>query len=308
MKIAFFSENNTGKVPRTQPNMRTEFAWMCALNAVHYSLRDQTIFNETRVYDLGIIIIPKKGTYPWSELLRLIRSFCERVAIMQEGPNWYWQDYPIEQQFEYYNILASVDIIFAHNQSDVLYYKGHFPDKLVHVMPSLMIEDAIPPTLEKTRDVIIGGNFCSWYGGFDSYVIAKEFSDTVYAPSMGRKILGEEQIENLIHLPYLSWSEWMRELSSFKVGVHLMRTHAAGTFALNCARLGIPCIGYKGLDTQEKLHPLCTVTNMSEARQVICELRDNPHFYDQATKCQKRYYNLYTEEQFLKKFYDYCKM
>ena len=35
----------------------------------------------------------------------------------------------------------------------------------------------------------------------------------------------------------------------------MMRTHAAGTFALNCSYLGIPCIGYKGLDTQSTLHP-----------------------------------------------------
>ena len=34
-----------------------------------------------------------------------------------------------------------------------------------------------------------------------------------------------------------------------------MRTHAAGTFALNCAYLGIPCIGYSGLDTQRLCHP-----------------------------------------------------
>ena len=32
MKIAFFTEMPfNGKVPRTQPNMRTEFAWMVGL-------------------------------------------------------------------------------------------------------------------------------------------------------------------------------------------------------------------------------------------------------------------------------------
>ena len=33
MAIAFFTEMGfTGKVPRTHDNMRTEFAWMCALD------------------------------------------------------------------------------------------------------------------------------------------------------------------------------------------------------------------------------------------------------------------------------------
>ena len=35
MKIAFFTEMGfTGKIPRTHENMRTEFAWMVALNSI----------------------------------------------------------------------------------------------------------------------------------------------------------------------------------------------------------------------------------------------------------------------------------
>ena len=38
MKIAFFTEMGFGgKIPRNHDNMRTEFAWMCALNADHHS-------------------------------------------------------------------------------------------------------------------------------------------------------------------------------------------------------------------------------------------------------------------------------
>ena len=76
---------------------------------------------------------------------------------------------------------------------------------------------------------------------------------------MGRKIEGEEQMPNLNHLPYMNWVEWIKELNKRKYGIHLMKTHAAGTFALNCAYLGIPCIGYRGLDTQEICHPNLTV-------------------------------------------------
>ena len=39
MTIAFFTEMGfEGKIPRNHPNMRTEFAWMCKLNADHYPL------------------------------------------------------------------------------------------------------------------------------------------------------------------------------------------------------------------------------------------------------------------------------
>ena len=59
MKIAFFTEGNwSGKVPRNNPNMRTEMAWMCALEADHYNIHGGSIQGE---YDLGICIIPKKN-------------------------------------------------------------------------------------------------------------------------------------------------------------------------------------------------------------------------------------------------------
>ena len=41
MNIGFFSEAGyEGKVPRNHPNMRTEFAQMCALDATHHPLYD----------------------------------------------------------------------------------------------------------------------------------------------------------------------------------------------------------------------------------------------------------------------------
>ena len=42
MKISFFTEMSfTGKIPRTHENMRTEFAWMCTLNADHYNINSK---------------------------------------------------------------------------------------------------------------------------------------------------------------------------------------------------------------------------------------------------------------------------
>ena len=152
---------------------------------------------------------------------------------------------------------------------------------------------------------IIGGNFVSWYGGFDSFIIAQEFdSGKVFAPSMGRKQANEEQL--LIHLPYMNWTQWIHALNKFKYAVHLMRTHAAGTFALNCAYLGIPCIGYKGLDTQETLHPDLTVElgDLQAARNIASKLRNDVEFYDSCSKTTKELYNqYYSESVFIKKFH-----
>jgi len=291
MSIAFFTEMPfIGKVPRNLPNMRTEFAWMVALNSDHYNIKS----TPTKKYDLGIIIIPKNNP---EFNLKELKNYCDKIAVMQEGPHWYFQDYPLEKQINYYNTLTSSDIIFVHNKADKIYYQGLTNHKDIRVMKSLMIEEAIGEVAKVERKgVIIGGNFVNWYGGFDSYMVANSQFDVVSAPTMGRKQEGEEQLVSL--LPFMSWKEWIHKLNEFKIGVHLMRTHAAGTFALNCAYLGIPCIGYKGLDTQELCHPELTVNvgNLGHAKELIKELNNNSEFYNECSKQSKNYYNMYYHE------------
>ena len=229
-----------------------------------------------------------------------------KVAIdaLPDGPNWYWQDYPLQQQIWYYNTIQEADFMFVHNKSDKKYYEG-LTGKECKILPSLMIEDEIDGyvlTHENDRkNIIIGGNFCSWYGGFDSYITAQEADCPIYIPSMGRKIEGEEQMPNLNHLPYMNWVEWIHTLSQFKYGVHLMRTHAAGTFALNCAYLGIPCIGYEGLDTQEICHPDLTVKlgDLDNAKKLIIKLKTDKDFYNLCSEMAKfGYENNYQENKF----------
>ena len=295
MKIAFFTEMGfKGKIPRTHENMRTEFAWMCALDADHYNLWDVP----EQKYDLGIAINSKKNP-TWVDVNRL-RQYCSKVAVMQEGPNWYFQDYTLENQIHYFNNLTDADMIFVHNESDCKYFRGLVEGADVRVLRSLMIDDAIGDVDTVNRKgVMIGGNFVSWYGGFDSMITAAVFEDDIWAPSMGRKQDGEEQLIN--HLPYMNWKQWIHKLNEFKYGVHLMRTHAAGTFALNCAYLGIPCIGYRGLDTQELCHPNCTVDvgDIESAKRKAKRLRNDKDFYLYCSEtARQKYMEHYHETKF----------
>jgi len=294
MNIAFFSESGfDGKIPRDFDNMRTEYAWYVGLDATHHNIESiQSLDND--MYDLGIVIIPKTKidylmVYP---LIEQMKRVCKKIGTMQEGPHWYFQDYPLHQQIWFYNILMEMDVIFAHNQIDVEYYKGLTEKENVFQNKSLMIEDKIEPHIINTdaRDsVIIGGNMVRWYGGFDSYMVAQEFDEDIFAPSMGRKIENEEQMENLTHLPYMNWNDWINNLSRFKYGVHLMTTHAAGTFALNCAYHGIPCIGHEGLDTQELCFPHLSVDmgDVKKAKQLAVRLKTDKSFYDDCSKIAK---------------------
>ena len=295
MKVAFFSETgNNQRYPRDFPNSRTEVGWCLALDAPMCALE---VLPEEH-FDLGIVIIPKNNP---KVSLDFIRKCCDKVAVMQEGPHWYFQDYKIEQQFHYYNSLVSADWVYCHNKSDVKYFLG-LGCKDVRVMRSLMIPEGLIPRNEWGDATMVGGNMVSWYGGFDSYMVAREIGNPISAPSMGRKQRQEDAIEDIQYLPYLTWREWIKNLSQYSIGVHLMRTHAAGTFAMNCGFHGLPSIGYKGLDTQEILHPLTTVEvgDLQKAKEIGVRLKKDEDFYNLCMKTAiKRFKQYYTEEAWL---------
>jgi hypothetical protein len=310
-KIAFLTEMGfVGKVPANHPNMRTEFAWMHALNADHYNLHLFGSSKNLTGYDHVFIIFPKgktflssegstlvRGTNPVSELLR--QDIVERIKAkgngsvhyVQEGPHWWYNDYEISDQIYFYNFLASCDSIFTHNDSDVYYYKGLFPNKKVRPIGTLMI-DTLVKDIQPTKEdkVIIGGNFARWYGGFESYMIADNFNVPIWAQTSHAMRMGEDTLIN--HLPRVMWNEWMANLSQFKYGVHLMPTVAAGTFSLNCAYFGIPCIGNQEVDTQLLCHPSLSVAvnDLEAARELAIQLRDDKEFYNQCSEIAKNNY------------------
>ena len=98
--------------------------------------------------------------------------------------------------------MVDADWVYCHNQSDVKYYEG-IGCKDVRVMRSMMVPEGLEASSKKSNGTIIGGNFVQWYGGFDSYVVAREIPHPIVAPSMGRK----QQDENLIEDIWLSHSK-----------------------------------------------------------------------------------------------------
>ena len=122
MNIGFFSEAGyEGKVSRNHPNMRTDVAWVCALDATHHPLpKIETL--PDNLYDIGVMILPKKREmlldYP---LLEQYRRVCKKVTVMQESYYNYWHDSPIAEQIWYFNFIASMDLIFCHNDIDLRY-------------------------------------------------------------------------------------------------------------------------------------------------------------------------------------------
>ena len=212
MKVAFLTEMEfEGKISDDHPNMRTEFAWMNALEADHFNLRQ---IKNVRDYDAVLLILPKGQVYlsadggmstssqlnPISDILKfpyketLTKQNNKKVLYVQEGPTWWFNDYEVHNQIHFYNQLQSFDGILAHNEHDINFYKGLFPTKPVQAIGTLMrdfyIKDIIPKTEDKT---LIGGNFSHWYGGFQSYIVAQEFNNPIWVQESHSKRINEDK-------------------------------------------------------------------------------------------------------------------
>ena len=309
MKITFLTEMGfEGKVPSNHPNMRTEFAWMHALDATHCNLFN---YKSVKDQDHVFIIFPKGETFlnavgvklvenqnPVSQLLTVdfiseLKQSNTKVHYIQEGPSWFFNDYEIIDQFNFYNLVSKCDSIFAHNEHDTLFYKGLFPNKPVNTIRTLLIEKLIKHIIPKPEEkVIIGGNFAKWYGGFQSYIVSNAFEVDKWTQDSHAKRTNENNIPDLNHLQRLPWAGWMNVLSTFKYAVHLMPTIAAGTFSLNCAYFGIPCIGNYKVDTQRICHPDLSVDveDVNKATELALLLKNDVDFYNQCSLNAKKLY------------------
>jgi hypothetical protein len=304
MKIAFFTEGGyTGKVPRNIP-MRTDQAWVCVLNAVHHCVFKLNEVNQK--YDIGVVIIPKeknrehlvKQQYP---LIDNIRNYCDKVIIMQEGCHWDWMEDPVDTMVWFYNQLLKADLLLCHNDADVQYYQG-ITDIKSFVLPTLMIEDIVKTAPQEDR-VFVAGNWHLTYRGFDAWVISNEFDMPKYGFKAGKYKEGED-INGINYLPWMQWDQFMLELSKCKYGIQTYQS-SAGQFPLNCAYLGIPCIGYNDVNTQIDLFPDLSVKrgDILHARRLANNLQKNKEFYNRVSIKAKELYNeLYKEDKFLEKW------
>ena len=318
MTSIFLSEMGfKGKIPRNHQNMRTEFAWMCALDADHDHI---TKYEEVSGYDNVFLILPKLRTSLSADATNLgkqenpsavfynpqfvsaLKRNNKKVYIIQEGPSWLYNDYEVSEQLGYINSLLESDGVFAHNTLDVKFYKGITYNQVpVNVIPTLMIEDLLPEgkTLKIENKTLIGGNFSRWYGGVQSYLVARIFGTPIWAQTSHSKRDNEEAVPDLTHLPRVSWIDWMKNVGTYKYAVHLMPTVAAGTFSLNCAYYGIPCIGNKDVDTQSICHPELSVdvNDVESALKLAARLRDDSDFYEHCSMNSRTLYdNNFTEK------------
>jgi len=309
MKILFLSElGHTDKVPRDYRHMRTEFAQMCALQSDHLPITQIQNYQGDTDYDHVVLLISKtlqlREFLLTFDIVETARLLGKKVWFMQESTSWIHQTMKLPHQVTHVNILNSVDGILSENVTDYKYYRGVAPNTPVHTIPTLMIEDYLLDArkTEKQDKTMIGGNCSDWYGGFDSYLVADVYKNKIDMPRM-RNTDFHDQLPRLSIIPHIEFTDWIYKLSEYKYAVHLMPAITAGTFCLNSAFLGIPCIGYEESDPQRLCQPDLSVElyNIERAKQLANRLKNDEDFYKECSrKSIENYTKHYHETVFLK--------
>jgi hypothetical protein len=311
-----------GYFPVNYPNLRVLETQLLYLEAYHLPI--QKIITEGKTYKGSLLYNIGKGDFEkpyisdlyhnYHNIVGLLQEKFEGVYIYQDGEIGWWNQVDTRLQAWWYNQLIASDGILVPNSTDISFYKGLFPDKKIKVIRSVMTDEGLDKTKFKPKEnrTIVTGPLTKEYNGFSQLLLAHNLDMPVDIPPMGESRMPKDSWEmapnlGVNYLQYMSWAEWMYNLSRYKIGYMMSAATASGSFALNCAYLGIPCIGDKRADTQSILFPdlAIDVFNNEKALELTFKLKNDLDFYIEVSNKAKRLYKQeFTKEKMLKLLQD----
>ena len=311
-----------GYFPVNYPNLRVLETQLLYLEAYHLPI--QKIFNDGKTYKGSILYNIGKGGFEkpyisdlyhnYHNVVSLLQEKFDGVYIYQDGEIGWWNQVDTRLQAWWYNQLRAANGILVPNSTDIPFYKGLFPDKDIKVIRSVMTDEGLDKTKFKPQEnrTIVTGPLTREYNGFSQLLLAHNLDMPIDIPPMGESRMPKDSWEmadnlGINYLQYMSWVDWMYNLSRYKIGYMMSSATASGSFALNCAYLGIPCIGDKRADTQSILFPdlAIDVFDNKKALELTIKLKNDLDFYIEVSNKAKRLYKKeFTKEKMLQLLQD----
>lgn len=306
-----------GIFPADYPHLRVLETQLKFLDAHHIPIFK--LLTDNKTYDGNLLYNIGKGGFDkdyikylyenFNNVVELLQNKFNKVYIYQDGEIGWWNQVDVRLQVWWYNQLQTADGICIPNSTDIDFYKGLFPNSDIRVIRSVMTDEGLDKSQFKPKSdkVIINGPLTAEYNGFSQIIIAHNTGLQIDIPPMGQSKMPSDSwamADNLgvNYLPYMSWIDWMYNLNQYKIGYMLGPSMASGSFALNCAYLGIPCIGYKKADTQRLLFPdlAIDVYDNKKAIELTLRLQNDLDFYQEvSTKAKSIFSKEFTKEKMI---------
>jgi hypothetical protein len=306
--------NLEGYIPENYTNLRAAETWIKYLDAFHLNLFK--VLKEDKQYEGTCWLIIPKGQEAVNYLVQnkpdlvveLQKKFS-KIYCIQEGESTFWHKYDVTTQTWIWLQFQASDKIYTQNSYDLRYLKGLHPDKKFGLIRSVMDDSIININnfKPKTNKAILTGPFTVEYYGFAQMMVAKHTKCEIDIPPMGQSRMPKdswEMAENVgvNYLEYMMWKEWMENISQYKYGYFLVPCIGAGTFPLNCAYHGIPCIGDNRAETQKLLFPKLSINHLDleQAVKLTKKLSTDKEFYKEVSTYAKQVYKKeFSKEKFL---------
>lgn len=308
IKYSTSEMNFEGLFPVDYPHLRVLETQLLFLEAYHLPINK--ILTEGKRYDGDLLYNIGKGGFdkPYikflyenhNNIVEKLKQYFPKVYIYQDGEIGWWNQVDTRLQAWWYNQLQSADGIYVPNSSDVNFYEGLFPQSEIKVIRSVMTDEGLDKTKFKPKEdkVILNGPLTIEYNGFSQLILAHNTGMGIDIPPMGKGKMPKDSWDmapnlGVNYLPYMSWVDWMYNLSKYKIGYMLTPAIASGSFALNCAYLGIPCIGNIKADTQRILFPdlAVDVFDNKKALELTMRLVNDLDFYKEVSTKSKELYS-----------------
>jgi len=286
-----------GLFPINYPHLRVLETQLLFLNAYHLPLNK--ILSENKIYEGDLLYNIGKGGFekPYiselynnhHDIIAQLKQKFKNVYIYQDGEIGWWNQVDVKLQIWWFNQLSESDGVLVPNSTDIPFYKGLFPNKNIKIIRSVMTDEGLNKSKFKPKQnkAIITGPLTPVYNGFSQAILAHHLDmEGIDVPPMGKGSMPKDSWDmatnlGINYLEYMSWIDWMYNLNQYKVGYMLSAATASGSFALNCAYLGIPCIGDKRADTQSILFPDLAIDTFDneKALELTLKLKNDKDFY-----------------------------
>ncbi len=315
IKYSTSEMNFEGLFPVDYPHLRVLETQLLFLEAYHLPL--QKILQSNQKYNGDLLFNIGKGGFdkPYikfiyeNNIIENLKQRFPKVYIYQDGEVGWWNQVDTKLQAWWYNQLQQADGILVPNSIDVNFYKGLLPHSNIKVIRSVMTDGGLDKSKFKPKEdkVIINGPLTPEYNGFSQIILAHNSGMGIDIPPMGESRMPKDSWDmadnlGINYLKYMSWTDWMYNLNRYKIGYMMTPAMASGSFALNCAYLGIPCIGNKNADTQRILFPDLAIDpfDNKSALELTLKLTNDLDFYKKiSTKSQILFYKEFTKEKML---------
>ena len=303
-----------GYIPDTHTNLRAAETWIKYLDAYHLNLFK--VLKENNQYEGDCWLIIPKGNEAvdflvknYLDLVTNLKQKFNKVYCIQEGESTFWHKYDVTTQTWIYLQFEEADKIYTQNEYDLKYLKGLHKNSKLGIIRSVMDDSIIDKNnfKDKQNKVILPGPFTVEYYGFTQTIIAQNTNCKIDIPPMGQSRMPKDSWDmaknvGVNYLQYMMWKEWIENMSQYRYAYFLVPCIGAGTFPLNCAYHGIPCIGDIRAETQKLLYPLLSIDHLDLEKAVYLtnKLINDKNFYkDISDYAREAYKNEFSKNKFL---------